>query len=407
MPGAPVEAPGPDGRPDDGGNEEPGPPADGDEALSVKTPEDVEAVMEEEMAELGTYLVDELEGPSLTLLDAGFVGRLEVVVFDGELGDSVMETLKLPLLLGLGIPVDSDEIGAPGDEADMVPSVKVGMVGVAVPEIELPDAVIEASVLRLVLSPGTLVDSDAGTVPGGEVDAEPAVDGGDRVSLSLLVALVSMAELAVLLTDPEGSEDGAETSVRPEDDTVLGVGGLDTTALEIGPFGDEDSVYGPLVDDALDPVGNELVAQVSTFDVVKSVIWEVDEFVAIVAIRLVVTVMGRLEALLTVFELSTDGSELGPDDEGSAGLVFEDEGDAELSRVEGVDSDNDVKAGGTSEPGEVERLGGFEGFRLDVAADVETLDTEVASDVDGGGNVLHKSALCHIYITNPGATQGV
>lgn len=393
MPGAPVEVPGPVGRPDDGGNEEPGPPADGDEALSVKTPEVAEAVMEEEMAELDTAPVDELEDPSLNPLDAELVGRLEMVLFDAELGGSVMETLKLSLLLGLGIPVDSDAVEAPGNEVGTVPSVEVGKPGLTVPEIELPDVVIEVSVLRLVLRPGKLADSDAGTVPSGEVDAVSAVEDGDTVSLSLLVALVSTAELAVLLADPEGSgdippdagldverEDGAETSVRPEDDTVLGVGGLGTTALEIGPLGDEDSVYRPPVDDALDAMGDELIVQVSTLVVVRSVIWEVDKFVAIVVTRLVVIVMGRLEARLTVFELSTDSTELGPEDEGGAGLVFEDEGDAELSRVEGVDSDDDVWAGGTSELGAVEVLGALEGLKLDVAADVGILDIAVPED---------------------------
>lgn len=116
MPGAPVEVPGPVGRPDDGGNEEPAPPADGDEALSVKTPEVAEAVMEEEMAELDTAPVDELENPSLNPLDAELVGRLEMVLFDAELGGSVTETLRLSLLLGLGIPVDSDAVEAPGNE---------------------------------------------------------------------------------------------------------------------------------------------------------------------------------------------------------------------------------------------------------------------------------------------------
>lgn len=51
-------------------------------------------------------------------------------------------------------------------------------------------------------------------------------------------------------------------------------------------------MYGPPVDDMSD----ELIVQVSTLVVVRSVIWEVDEFVAIVVTRLVVIVRGRLGA---------------------------------------------------------------------------------------------------------------
>lgn len=233
--------------------------------------------MEEETPELVTSPADELEGSSLTPLDAELVGRLDMVLSDAELSGSVMETLKLSLLLRLGIPVDSNGAEAPGDEADTLPSVEVGKPEVALPDTELPDAVIETSVPILVLRLGTLADSDAGTVSEGEVDAVLAVEDGDGVSLSLLVALDSTSELTVLLADPEdtedipldaglevGREDGAETSLRLEDDP-LGVGGPDTTALEIGLLGDEDSVYGPPVDD-------ELIVQVSTLVVVRSVI---------------------------------------------------------------------------------------------------------------------------------------
>lgn len=135
----PVESPGSVGVPDDGGVEGPGRPADGDEALSDKLSEDVEA---------GT----ELEGPSLSPLDAELVGRLEMRVFDAELGGSVREMLRLSLLLGLGTPSDSDGVEAPVDEADSVPTVDVGRPGVAVPELGLPDEVIDAAVLSPVLA---------------------------------------------------------------------------------------------------------------------------------------------------------------------------------------------------------------------------------------------------------------
>lgn len=397
MLGAPIEVSGPVGIPGDGGNKEPGRPADGDEALSDNTSEDVEPVIVEEIPELVTSPVDEPEGSSLAPLDAELVGRLETLLSDAELGVSVMEALKLSLLLRLGVPVDSNGVEPPGDEADTLLSVEVEKPGVAVLDTELPDAVIETSVPILVLRLGALADSDAGAVSEVEVDAVLAVEDGDGVLLSLLVALDSTSELTVLLADTEDTEDipldagleveredGAETSLRLEDDP-LGVGGPDTTVLEIGLLGDEDSVYGPPVDD-------ELIVQVSTLVVVRSVIWEVDRFVAIVVTRLVVIVIGRLDARLTVFELSTDSRELGP----------EDEGDAELSRVGGVDPDDDVPAGGTSEPDVVERLGELGGFKLDVVAEVEILDKTVPEDDDTAEEeasleLLHKvSASCHV-----------
>lgn len=363
---APVESPGSVDVPDDGGDEGPGRPADGDGALSDKLSEDVGAATE-------------LEGPSLSPLDAELVGRLEVAVFGAELGGSVREMLRLSLLLGLGTPSDSEGVEAPVDGADSVPPVDVGKPGVAVPELGLPDEVIDAAVLSPVL--GTVLRL-------GEVD---------KVSV-----VVSTAELAILLADPEGSEDmppdvglevedesGAETSVGvDEEGPALEDEAPDTIALETGPLADEDSVYGPPVEDIsaedglalgavpvidiLDTGGDELIVQVSTLVVVRSVIWEVDKFVAIVVTTLVVIVVGRLGARLAVLELSTGSGELGPEDEGSAELGFKDESDAELARVEGVGSDDDACAGGTSEPGAVDGL--------DVAADDGPLDNAVPED---------------------------
>ena len=150
----PVETPGPVGRLADGDSEGPGLPADRDEALSDKISEDVEAVMEEEEVEPDRSSVDEPGGPSLTPLDAELVGRLEIALFDAELGGSVVGTLRLPVPLGLGTPRDSDGVETPGDEADTVPPLEVGKPEVSVPEVELPDAVIDASVLCLVLRLG-------------------------------------------------------------------------------------------------------------------------------------------------------------------------------------------------------------------------------------------------------------
>ncbi|POS71197.1 hypothetical protein DHEL01_v210412 [Diaporthe helianthi] len=258
-------------------------------------------------------------GCALGPVDAELVGELPVpvVLSDAELGRSVMETLELLLFGGFE---------APGDE--------------------------------LVLGTGMLAESDAGRVPDGMDDAVLAVEERDSVLVSLLVALVSAAELAVLLTEPEAAGD-VSLDAGLEDG-----GGLDTEALEVGPLAKEDSVYGPPVDDPPDTVGNELIVQVSTSVVVRSVIWEVDAFVAIVVIRLVVTVMGRLE--------------LGLEGEGRIGLVFKDDGDgdgdgdAELSSAEGADSEDDVWA--------VEGLGELEKLRLDVSDEEGLLDSADPED---------------------------
>lgn len=348
-----------------------------------------------------------------------------------------------------------------------------------------------------------------------------AVEDGDKVLLSRLVGLVSTAELATLLADPEGSDDvppdvgpevedesGTETSVELDGEgPALEVEEPGTVALEIGPLGDdEDSVYGPPVDDisaedglpsgavpvldrsegvelaafelvvsgdessvlpvldgladrrlsvnelgsaedesdnveddsrldvtgvmvvrkllllvlvrvvrvvsrevtvadesdgllgtineelpsplerlvyALDTVDDELIVQVSTLVVVRSVIWEVDKFVAIVATTLVVMVRGRLDARVAVLELPKDAGGLGAEDEGSPELGFRDEGDDGLAKVEGVSSDDDVSVGGTSDSDVVAGLEGLEeleGPKLEGTADVGTLDTTVPED---------------------------
>lgn len=151
MLGGPVGTPDPVEKLGDGDSEGPGLPADGDEALSDKISDDVEAVMGEEEIEPDTSSVVELADPSLTPLDAELVGGLEIALFDGELGGSVAEMLRLPLLVGLGTPSDSDGVETPGGGADTVSPLGVGKPEVSVPEVELPDTVIDASVLSLVL----------------------------------------------------------------------------------------------------------------------------------------------------------------------------------------------------------------------------------------------------------------
>lgn len=102
------------------------------------------------------------------------------------------------------------------------------------------------------------------TVSGGEVDAVLAAEDRDKVLVVRLAGLVSTAELAILLlaAGPVGSVDTpleiitefegesvAESSVDLEESPVLGNEGPETTALEGGPLGNDDSVYGPAVDD--------------------------------------------------------------------------------------------------------------------------------------------------------------
>lgn len=312
--------------------------------------------------------------------------------------------------------------------ADSVPPVGVG-VGtpkVAVSEFELSDAVTDASVLCCVLRPVYVADSEAGTVTGGEPDAVPAVEDGDEVLLSRLVGLDSTAELAALLADPEGPEDiPPDAGLEVEDDSRLDVTGValvrtpvlvvkevsrevtvadESAGLEVkddsrpdvtgvmvvkmsvlvvkevsrevtvidesggllGTVNEELSSPLERLVNTLDAVGNELIVQVSTRVVVRSVIWEVDEFVATTVTRLVVIVRGKLDARVAVLELPTGSGELGPTDEGSAELGFKGEGEDKLARVEGVSSEDDKR-----------------------------LESEAGSDVDGDGYVLDKSAPCH------------
>lgn len=387
-----------------------------------------------------------------------------------EDGSAGVDTDKLLTPLA-EIEVNSEEgageLEDPGAVADSVPPVGVG-VGtpeVAVSEFELSDAVTDASVLCCVLRLGYVADSEAGTVTGGEPDAVPAVEDGDKELLSRLVGLDSAPELAALLADSEGPEEiPPDAGLEVEDDPRLGVtavtvvgtlvlivkevsrevtvadepaglelkdnsrldvtgvtvarmlvlvvkevssevtavdesggleveddSGLDVTGVivvkmsvlvvkevsrEVTVTDESGGLLGTVNEElsspleglvyTLDAVGNELIVQVSTRVVVRSVIWEVDEFVATTVTRLVVMVRGRLNARVAELELATGSGELGPTDEGSAELGFKGEGEDKLGAVEGVSSEDDKR-----------------------------LETEVGSDMDGDGYVLDKSAPCH------------
>lgn len=329
---------------------------------------------------------------------------------DAELGGSVMDTLGLSLLLGLGTPRDSDRVGTPGDEVGMVPPVEVGNSVVAVPELELPDVVRDTSVLcpvlRLVLGLGPVSDADPGALSDGDVDAASAVEDGDR---ELLPGLVDDDSVYGPPFDDVSTEDGlplGSAEVEPDsvgDDSRLDVPGVigvrrlllleRMVSREVTVTDESDGLLGTVNEELtsplealvypLDTADDELIVQVSTLVVVRSEIWEVDEFVAITVTTLVVIVRGRLGARVSVLELPTDSGELGAEDEVSAELRLRDEGDEGLAKVERVSSD-DVKAGGLSEPAIVDGPEGLEGFKLEGATDVGTLDNTVPEDGTAG-----------------------
>lgn len=74
----------------------------------METSEDAEAVVEEEKTRLVTSPADELEGSSLPPLDAELVGELVMVLFDPELGGSVVGTIELPLFDGPDAPGEEE-----------------------------------------------------------------------------------------------------------------------------------------------------------------------------------------------------------------------------------------------------------------------------------------------------------
>lgn len=367
----------------------------------------MEAGAEEEETEPVTTSVDELEGPSLAPPDAELVGRLEMAGLDAELVGSVMDTLGLSLLLGLGTPRDSDRVAAPGDEVDTVPPVEVGNSEVVVPGIEVPDVVRDTSVLcpvlRLVLRLGPV---DTGADSDGDVDAVSAVEDGIRALLPRLVNDDSVygppvddvsAEDGLPLGSAEVEPDSVENDSRLDVPSVIVVRKLllleKVVSREVTMTDESDGLLGTANEELtsplealvypLDTVDDELIVQVSTLVVVRSEIWEVDEFVAITVTTLVVIVRGRLGAGVAVLELPTDNGELGAEDKVSAELRLSDEGDEGLAEVEVVSS-GDVRAGGLSEPGVVGGLEALEGFKLEGAADVGTLDNTVPEDDPAG-----------------------
>lgn len=82
-------------------------------------------------------------------------------------------------------------------------------------------------------------------------------------------------------------------------------------------------------DDTTAEFEDELRVKVDTIVVVRSVICVVERFVAIVVTRLVVIVTGKLRLATMVVELSTGREKLGPEDDGTAELGAVEEAPAE------------------------------------------------------------------------------
>ncbi|ROW00166.1 hypothetical protein VSDG_03484 [Cytospora chrysosperma] len=94
-------------------------------------------------------------------------------------------------------------------------------------------------------------------------------------------------------------------------------------------------------DDTIAEFEGELSVYVDTMVVVRSVICEVEWFVAMVVTRLVVTVTGKLRLSTMVVELSTGREELCPEDDGTA----------ELGTVEGTPAEDEDFEVGTPDDG--------------------------------------------------------
>ncbi|KAJ0115959.1 hypothetical protein J7T55_004129 [Diaporthe amygdali] len=258
----PVEVSDPLDGPDDAGNGGTGRPADGDGALSDKPSEKVGMGLDEKAAELVTSPVGEGEVWSITPLEAELAGRLEMTVLDVELVGSGTDTVRLIVLLRTERLVDSEIDAAPPDEADTVLPLEAGRLETKVLETELLGDVIETPVLCLVLRLGEITESEIGTLCGGEVDVVSAAEDVDKVLLVKFVGVDSTAELGTLLANPENTVviplnvalaleggSGADTSFELEEDSVLGNGGPGAAEPESGLVGDDNSVYGPVVDD--------------------------------------------------------------------------------------------------------------------------------------------------------------
>ena len=347
--------------------------------------------------------MDELEGPPLTPLGPELVGRLEVALFDAELDGSVMEMLRLSLLLGLGTAGDS-EVETEGDtetsgvleDGPVLGNEKLDTIALDIGPLADEDSVY-----------GPPVD-DVSVTDGMLLGAVPVLDGPEGVGLAGTELVVSADESSELPT-----LDGPELeSAEDESDSVMDDARLDVTdarvvskllmvvavvSREVTVTEESDGLLSTTVEEltgplerlvtALDTMGNELIVQVSTLVVVRSVIWEVDEFVAIVVTTLVVIVIGRLGVRLAVLELPTDSSELESAEEAKLDVA------ADVGTL-----DNAVPEDGAAEeeaPVELwQRVSASCYVRgANINADLR-LDSGVASDVDGSGNVLDKSAAC-------------
>lgn len=136
-------------------------------------------------------------------------------------------------------------------------------------------------------------------------------------------------------------------------------------------------------DDITAEFESELSVNVDTMVVVKSVICDVEWFVAMVVTRLAVTVTGKLRLSTMVVELSTGGEKLCPEDDGTAEL-----GTVEETPAEDEDSEVGTPDDGTPEDGIPE-----DGIPEDGTPEEDTplkleLEPVTASDVDGGGKVM-------------------
>lgn len=104
-------------------------------------------------------------------------------------------------------------------------------------------------------------------------------------------------------------------------------------------------------DDTTAEFEGELSVYVDTMVVVKSVICDVEWFVAMVVTRLVVTVTGKLRLSTMVVELSTGREKLCPEDDGTAELGIVEEAPAEDEDSEVGTPDDGTPEDGVPEDG--------------------------------------------------------
>ena len=344
---------------------------DGDKVLLSRLVEPVST------AELAVLLADP-EGLEDTSLDVG----LEAAGEDGAetsvgFEDGPMLGVEGPgtIALGIGPLGDEDSVYSPPvDNGSAENGLPIGVVSV----LDRPE-VIGLAAFELV---GTGEESSVLLI----LD-EPALDGPEETRLSVTELGPAEDESDSVGDDSIPDVSGVRVvrrlllvvTVAPREVTVTDKsdGLLGTNEEPTSPI--DRLVY------ALDTVDDKSVVQVSTLVVVRSVIWVVDEFVAIVATTLVVIVTGRLGAGLAVVGLPTDSIELAPEEEGGA----------EVARVNVVSPNDDVWTGGTSDPGVSIALEELRGVKLEGASpdgdetELGLLEglTLIDSSVDGAADV--------------------